>query len=117
MAGAAQEFIEDFVGGFFATTERNLTLTTTAQEVLRNNPERVGWLIVVTGATGAQLVFGSAPSAAQSILIGGSGGSFSANVREDFTMVTHALNGNVAAGTTTLHIVEIARVSAPPAGT
>ncbi len=114
MAGAAQVFIEDFVGGFFGVIERNLTLTTTAQEILRNDPERVGWLIVVTGVTTAQLAFGPAPTAANSILISGSGGNFSANVREDFTMTTVALNGNVAAGTTTLHIVEIVRVSAPP---
>lgn len=113
MTGAAQLFVEDFVGGFFAVRERDITLTTTAQEVLRNDPERVGWLIVVTGATTAQLAFGPAPSAAASILIGGGGGTFSANVRDDFTMPTNALNGNVAAGTTTLHIVEIVRVSAP----
>lgn len=113
MTGAAQLFIEDFVGGFFTVRERTLTLTTTAQEVLRNDPERVGFLIVVTGATTAQFAFGPAPSAAASILIGGSGGSFGANVREDFTMPTHALNGNVAAGTTTLLIIEIIRVSAP----
>lgn len=113
MAGAAQLFIEDFVGGFFAVRERVLTLTTTAQEVLKNDPERVGWLIVVTGTTTAQFAFGAAPTAAASILVGGSGGTFSANVRDDFTMPTHALNGNVAAGTTTLFIVEIVRVSKP----
>ncbi len=116
MSGAAQQFMERFFGGFVAVTERTLTLTTTTQEVLRNNPERVGFLIVVTGSTTAQLAFGPAPTAAASILIGGSGGSFRANVREDFTMVTHALNGNVASGTTTLLIVEIARVSEPVSG-
>ncbi len=113
MTGAAQLFIEDFVGGFFGVEQRALTLTTTAQEVLRNNPERVGWLIVVTGATTAQLSFGPVPTTAASILIGGSGGTFSANVRDDFTLPTHSLNGNVAAGTTTLLIIEIVRVSAP----
>lgn len=113
MTGAAQLFIEDFVGGFFAVRERALTLTTTTSEVLRNDPERVGWLIVVTGGTIAQFAFGPAPTAAASILIAGSGGTFSANVRDDFTLPTHALNGNVAAGTTTILIVEVVRVSAP----
>ncbi len=113
MTGAAQQFMERFFAGFVAVRERTLTLTTTTQEVLRNNPERVGWLIVVTGATTAQLSFGPVPTAASSILIGGSGGTFSANVRDDFTLPTHSLNGNVAAGTTTLLIIEIVRVSAP----
>jgi len=105
--------MERFFGGFVAVVERTLTLTTTTQEVLKNNPERLGFLIVVTGATTAQFAFGPAPTAAASILIGGSGGSFRANVGEDFTMVTMAMNGNVAAGTTTLLIIEIVRTSAP----
>ena len=112
--GAAQLFIEQFFGGFVAVIERTLTLSTTTQEVLRNNPERVGFLIVITGSTTAQFAFGPVPTAAASILVGGSGGTFRANVREDFTMPTHALNGNVAAGTSTLFIIEVVRVSEPP---
>lgn len=114
MKGAAQQFIERMVGGFFVTRERDVTLTTTAAEVLRNDPERVGYLIVVTGATGAQFAFNINVTTAQSIHAPGSGGTFSANVREDFMLPTVSLYGNVAAGTTTLHIVEIIRV-APPA--
>lgn len=113
MTGAAQEFIERLVGGFFVTTERDVTLTTTAAEILRNNPERVGWLIIVTGATQAQLAFNINIATATAILIAGSGGSFQANVREDFTLTTVSVYGNVAVGTTTLHIIEIIRVSAP----
>ena len=114
MVGAAQAFIERLVGGFFVVRERDVGLTTTAVEILRNDPERVGWLVVVTGATQAQLAFNIQVTAANAILIPGSGGSFTANVREDFTLVTVSLYGNVAAGTTTLHIVEIVRVAAPP---
>lgn len=114
MTGSAQQFVEQFVGGLFAVRERDLTLTTTEQEVLRNDPERVGWLIIVTGAVTAQLAFASVITTATSILVPGTGGFFSANVREDFTLPTVSLHGNVAAGTTTLHIVEIVRVSAPP---
>ena len=113
MAGAAQAFIERLVGGFFVTRERDLTLTTTAQEVLRNDPERVGWLIVVTGATQGQFAFNIAVTTATAVLISGSGGSFSGIITEDFALVTVSLYGNVAAGTTTLHIIEIVRVSAP----
>ena len=113
MTGAAQQFTERFFGGLVAVIERTLTLSVTTQEVLRNNPERVGFLIVVTGSVTAQFAFGPAPSAAASILVGGSGGTFRANVREDFTMTTMALNGNVAATTTTLLIIEVIRVSEP----
>ena len=114
MTGAAQQFMEQFFGGFVAVIERTLTLSTTTQEVLRNNPERIGFLIMVTGSVTAQFAFGPVPTAAASILIGGSGGSFRANVREDFTMTTMALNGNVASGTSTLLIIEIVRVNEPP---
>ncbi len=113
MSGAAQQFIEKTVGGFFVTRERDVTLTATAAEVLRNDPERVGYLISVTGATEAQFAFNINVATATSIRVPGSGGTFSANVREDFMMPTVSLYGNVAAGTTTLHIIEIVRVSAP----
>ena len=113
MPGAAQVFIERLVGGFFVTRESDVTLTTAAAEILRNDPERVGWLVVVTGATEAQLAFNINVTTAASIRIPGSGGSFSVNVREDFTLPTVSLYGNVAAGTTTLHVVEIVRVSGP----
>lgn len=114
MTGAAQQFIERMVGGFFVTRERDVTLTTTAQEVLRNDPERVGYLISVTGATEALFAFNINVTVAASIRVPGSGGTYSANVREDFMLPTVSLYGVVAAGTTTLHIIEIVRVSAPP---
>lgn len=111
--GAAQAFIEAVVGGFFVTRESDITLTTTPQEIIRNDPERVSWLMVVTGATQAQLAFNSNPTTAESIHVPGSGGKSSANVREDFSLVTVAVHGNVAAGTTTVHIVEVVRVAQP----
>ena len=111
MPGAAQEFVERLVGGFFVVRETDISLAVAAVEVLRNDPERVAWLITVTGATQAQLAFNANPTTAESMHIPGSGGTLSANVREDFTLPTNALHGNVAAGTTTLHIVEVVRVS------
>ena len=111
--GAAQQFLEQFFGGLVAVRETDFTLTTTVQEVLRNDPERLGYIILVTGATTGQFAFRSVITTATAILVAGVGGSFSVNVREDFTLVTNALHGNVAAGTTTIHIVEIVRVSAP----
>lgn len=116
MPGAAQIFIERLVGGFFVTRERDVTLSTTAAEILRNDPERVGWLIVVTGATQAQLAFNILITTATAILVPGSGGSFSANVREDFTLPTVSLYGDVSVGTTTIHIIEIIRVAGPTEG-
>ena len=111
MTGAAAEFVSALVGGFFAVRERDVTLTTTAVEFIRNDPERVAYLVVVTGATEAQLAFNVQIAAATAIRIAGSGGFFSANVREDFTLPTVSLYGRVEVGTTTLHIVEVIRVS------
>ena len=111
MSGAAQEFVGRLVGGFFVVRETDVTLTTAAAEILRNDPERVSWLITVTGATEAQLAFNANPTTAEAMRIPGNGGTVSANVREDFTLPTNALHGNVTAGMTTLHIVEVVRVS------
>lgn len=113
MPGAAQIFIEKLVGGFFVTRETDLTLSTTVRQVLRNDPERVGWLIVVTGGTTAQLAFNANITLATAILISGAGGTFSANVREDFTLTTVGVFGRVEAGNTTIHIIEVIRVSSP----
>ena len=115
MAGAAETFVAAVVGGFFVTRERDVTLTTVVAEVLRNDPERVGWLVSNTGSVETQVAFNVSVSAARSHRIPSGGGSFSANVREDFTMVAGSLHGRVEAGTTTLHITEIVRVAAPEA--
>ena len=115
MAGAAAEFVAALVGGFFVVRERDVTLTTTAAEFVRNDPERVAYLVVVTGATEAQLAFNIQIAVATAIRIAGAGGFFSTNVREDFTLPAVSLYGRVAAGTTTVHIVEVVRVSSQPA--
>ena len=115
MGGAAAEFVAALVGGFFVVRERNVTLTTTTAEFIRNDPERVAYLVVVTGATEAQLAFNIQIVASTAIRIAGAGGFFSTNVREDFTLPAVSLYGRVAAGTTTVHIVEVVRVSSQPA--
>ena len=114
MTGAAATFVANVVGGFFVTRERDVVLTTTAVEVLRNDPERVGWLISNTGTEEGLFAFNINVTAAASIHVPQLGGTFKANVREDFTLPVVSLYGAVAANTTTLHIVEIVRVSAAP---
>lgn len=117
MPGAAELFVAEVVGGLFAVRERAVTLTTTAAEIIRNDPERVGWLISNTGTVEGQVAFSIDVSTARSIRIPGSGGALSSNVREDFLLPAVSVYGNVAAGTTTLHIVEIVRVAKPVAVT
>ena len=111
MAGAAAALVEKLVGGRFNVRETDVTLTTTQGEILRNDPERVGWFIVNTGAAQAQLGFSTGISAAAAILVPLTGGQLSANVLDDYTLPTFAMYGRVEAGTTTLHIVETRRVS------
>lgn len=116
MAGAAALFVEKLVGGVFAVRERDVTLGVAEVEILRNDPERVGWIIINTGAVTAQVSFNAVITTATAILIASVGGSFSANVQEDFVMTAFSMHGNTAAGVTTLHIVEIVRQSAPVEG-
>lgn len=111
MAGAVEEIIGREVPGRFAVEESTVVVGTAVSEILKNDPERVSWLLVNTGTTTAQVSFELSPGTPDAIPIFGDGGSLSVNVREDFVLTTHSLLGSVAVGTTTLRLTVIRRVS------
>jgi len=111
MTGAAQRFIEQTVGGVFTTREAVVTVTVAATQLLRNDPERVGWVITNTGSTRVNIGFRKSVPSAQTLPLQADGGGVSANVREDFVLPTFSVFGIVAAGTSTVHVIEIVRVS------
>ncbi len=111
MPGAVEEIIGREVSGRFAVEESTLTVTATVGEILRNDPERVGWLLVNTGSVDLEAAWTRPATGADSIPIQSNGGSLSVNVREDFVLPTHSLLGRVSAGTTTVRRTIIRRVS------
>lgn len=112
MPGAVEDLIAKEFGGRVAVEESTLTVIATVGEILRNDPERLGWLLVNTGAVDLEVAWSRPATGADSIPVQAGGGSLSINVREDFVLPTHSLLGRVAAGTTTVRLTLIRRVSA-----
>lgn len=111
MPGAVEEILGQEVGGRFAVEEFLAPVSTTVAEILRNDPERVGWLLVNTGLVELEIAWLRPATAPSAIFIPPNGGSLTVNVREDFVLPTHSLLGRVAAGTTTAFVTIIRRVS------
>ena len=111
MPGAVEQLLEAQVGGTFAVEQLSLTVTTTVGEILRNDPERVGFLLVNTGPQTLEVAWRRPATGVDSIPIAANGGSLSVNVPEDFVLPTHSLLGRVAVATTTVLVTLIRRVS------
>lgn len=112
MPGAVAEIIAKEVSGPFSTRERVVTVAVTATQLLRANPERVGWVLTNTGAAQVTIGFRASTPAADTLPMQANGGGLSANVREDFILPTFPLFGIVSAGTSTVHVIEIVREGA-----
>jgi len=86
------------------------TVGTTATEILRNNPDRVFWLIVNLSPNDGYAGWDREVSSSKGILIPANGGYASASIEEDGELViypVYAIN-LVAAGT--WMIVEVERI-------
>jgi hypothetical protein len=106
--GKLQEYLKNAFG--FPTTTRisTATLSATPSQVLQSNPNRVGWIIVNTGANAAYLNFesGGVVSATNGIALAVAGGSASTVARDDGELPGLAVFGVETAGATTLYILE-----------
>jgi len=85
------------------------TVATTATEILRNNPDRIFWLVVNLSTNKGYVGWDREVSSSRGIPIAPSGGYVSASIEEDGELVIHpvfAINENAAG---TYYIVEIER--------
>ncbi len=112
MPSAVETIIGREVDGQFVVEESDVDVDATVAPLLRNDPERVGWLIVNVGSTILRVSWGRPGTGVSQIPIGAAGGSLSVNVREDFVLPTHELLAQVAAGTTLVKVIAIRRVNA-----
>lgn len=117
MEGSVARLIRERVGGIFETVTSTVTVTTTSTRILRQNPERVGYLLINTGNSRVDLSFEQVIVTGESIPLGPGGGSLSVSVEEDFTMSTYPLFGQAITASSTVRIIEIVRVSDVTPGT
>ena len=85
------------------------TVATTATEILRNNPERLFWLIVNLSLNKGYIGWDPQVSSSRGVPIGPSGGFISASIEEDGELViqpVYAVNENAEG---TYYIVEVVR--------
>jgi len=83
------------------------TVATTPTEVLRNNPNRIFWLVVNLSVNDGYVGWDNAVSSSRGLPIAASGGFVSCNIEEDGELViyaVYAINLNAAG---TYYIVEI----------
>jgi len=86
------------------------TVATTPTEILKNNPDRVFWLVVNLSGNNGYLGWDNAVSSTRGILVAANGGFASANIEEDGELViypVYAINLNAAG---TYMIVEVERI-------
>jgi len=86
------------------------TVATTATEILRNNPDRIFWLVVNLSGNNGYVGWDNAVSSTRGLLVAANGGFVSANIEEDGELViypVYAVNLNAAG---TYMIVEVERI-------
>jgi hypothetical protein len=110
--GAALEFVEQLLGGPVTQLESAPTVNATVKQLLNNNGDRVGLLLVNLGSFNVNVGPTAAIAGASGIPLVASGGFLSLNVRDDFTFASrewYAGQGN--AGGSVIYILEYVRVS------
>lgn len=114
MPGAVAELIAKDFGGPVTVREREVTVADTpATRILGNNPERLAYIIVNQASGDLRLRFSAAGAGGSSFIpISASGGSLSVDVREDFTLPTHEVFGDLLTDPgAQVYVVEIIRDS------
>lgn len=81
--GAVALFLEKQLFGSFVTRERVLVVATSASVILRNNPERIGYLLVNTGTTSLTLRLGRVITVNEGIVMANAGDTLSVTYIED----------------------------------
>jgi hypothetical protein len=111
--GGALDYTRRFLGGLVQEQESFPLVGTTIINFLPLNADRVGLLIVNLGASSTFVSINSSVSSSQGIILLANGGSFSANVTEDFTLTSRGFWGVTTVGSNALYVLEIIRILQP----
>ena len=107
--GAVELTLEENFFGRFVTRESYFTLSTDEQVILQNNPERVGWVVVL--GTDQQIFFAlrSAFTDAQAFTLINQGDNVSTTISEDANFPTREIIARTSANTADIYVVEFIR--------
>jgi len=86
------------------------TVLTTPTLILRNNPDRIFWLVVNLSANNGYLGWDTLVSSTRGLLVAANGGFVSASIEEDGELVIHEVYAANLAAQGTYMIVEIERI-------
>jgi len=86
------------------------TVATTPTLILRNNPDRIFWLIVNLSTYDGYAGWDTQVSSSRGLLIPANGGYASASIEEDGELVIHEVRAINIGGSGTWMIVEIERI-------
>ncbi len=110
--GAAAEYAASLFKGEFTEDELDFTAGTTAQELLKDDPERVFYVIINLSANACNIAFGSNPSGTRGIKLASNGGAFSLNARDDLTFCTKQVRIVADAANSEIYAVSVRRFRA-----
>lgn len=108
-AGAALSHLREKYRGNFREIESFPIIGVAAAQVVANNPDRLGLLVMDLGANTLFVSTLQSVSANAGIQVAPNGGGMALNVDEDFTLVTRLLFGIAPAGNTQLYVLELVR--------
>ena len=75
-------------------------------QLLRNNPDRLGYIIVNLGANDMLVSFDEHPAANRGIFVANGGGILSLNVNDDYELVGYPVYGTAPLGATAIFVME-----------
>lgn len=104
--GAARWWTENQFGGPTRENETNPNIQTTATIVVKNNPDRVGLIIVNLGANDVYIALNNGVSSTNGIKLPASGGNVTMTVRDDFTLPAREWDGIGNGGASLVYVLE-----------
>lgn len=110
--GAVALFLERELFGSFVTRESLAVVATTAGVLLRNNPERIGYLLVNTGTTSLTFRLGRVITINEGIVMPNPGDTLSTTYIEDGSFPTRELNAISAISAGEILVIEFIREAA-----
>jgi hypothetical protein len=110
--GAALEFTEAALGGPLVENDSFPAVATTLGVLIDGAGDRVGLIIVNTGANDIFVSINSNVSAANGIRLAANGGNITQNVRDDFTLPARRWYAIATGGASTAYVLELVRFTA-----
>lgn len=89
--------------------ESTVSMTTSIGQILQNNPNRVFWLLVNSGANDVKVFFQRVQTGIATFILMANGGIMSMTFEEDGEAVGYELWGFAIAATSGLRLVEVIR--------